>query len=76
MPSGNEMPVDWRVTQDPQTGTFQIIDMTVAGIDAAIMLRTMAEATLAETDIDGLIPQWRAAFTRRGGTQQPTVTSP
>ncbi len=69
LPSGNAMPVDWRVSQDPRTGTFQIIDMTVAGIDAAIMLRTMAQATLAETDIDGLIPHWRAAFTRRSGAE-------
>jgi ABC-type transporter MlaC component len=78
LPSGTEVPVDWRVEPNPKTGSFRIGDMTVAGIDAAIMLRTMAEATLAETDLDGLIPNWRAALVRRtGGTaKHPTVTSP
>ncbi len=31
------------------------------------MLRTMAEVTLAETDIDGLIPHWRRLSPRRSG---------
>jgi ABC-type transporter MlaC component len=76
--SGTEVPVDWRLERNPATGDFRISDTTVAGIDAAIMLRTMAEATLAETDLDGLIPNWRAALVRRtGGTaEHPTVTSP
>jgi ABC-type transporter MlaC component len=82
LPSGSVVPIDWRLAQDPETGTFQITDITVVGIDAAIMLRTMAEATLAETDIAGLIPQWRAALVRRepasgaGNAERPTVTSP
>jgi ABC-type transporter MlaC component len=82
LPSGTELPVDWRVARNPQTGTFQIIDISVAGFDAAIMLRTMAETTLAETDIDGLIPRWRATLNRReqataaGNPPRPTVTSP
>jgi len=82
LPSGTEVPVDWRVAVDPQAGTFQIIDITVVGIDVAIMLRTMAETTLAETDIDGLIPHWRAALVRSeqttagGNAEHPTVTSP
>jgi ABC-type transporter MlaC component len=76
LPSGTAVPVDWRLAQDPGTGTFQIIDITVAGIDAAIMLRTMAETSLAETDIDGLIPQWRANLIRRTSAQRSTVTSP
>lgn len=76
LPSGTTVPVDWRVTENPETGTFQIIDIIVAGIDAAIMLRSMAEATLAETDVDGLIPHWRATLTRRRIAERPTVTSP
>jgi hypothetical protein len=31
---------------------------------------------LAETDIDGLIPQWRAGLIRRTSAQRSTVTSP
>lgn len=78
LPSGTALPVDWRVAQNAGTGTFQIVDIMVAGIDAAIMLRTMAETSLAETDIDGLIPQWRATLVRPtgGSVQRPTVTSP
>jgi ABC-type transporter MlaC component len=76
LPSGTAVPVDWRVARNAGTGTFQIIDIVVAGIDAAIMLRTMAQTGLAETDIDGLIPQWRATLVRRTSSAQPTVTSP
>jgi len=82
LPSGTTVPVDWQVVQNPATGTFQIIDITVAGINAAMTLRSMAEVTLAETDVDGLIPRWRATLVRRqqattgGSAEQPTVTSP
>jgi ABC-type transporter MlaC component len=76
LPSGTAIAVDWRVTQNPETGTFQIVDISVVGIDAAIMLRSMAEATLAETDIDGLIPHWRATLVRDTVAEHPTVTSP
>jgi ABC-type transporter MlaC component len=76
LPSGTALPVDWRVTRNPETGTFQIVDISVVGIDAAIMLRSMAEATLAQTDIDGLIPHWRATLVRRTASEHPTVTSP
>ena len=65
LPSGTAVPVDWKVARDPAHGTFQIIDITVAGINAAMALRSMAEVTLAETDIDGLIPRWRMALARR-----------
>jgi ABC-type transporter MlaC component len=67
MPSGTALPVDWQVTRDPITGNYQITDITVAGINAAVALRSMTEATLAETDIDGLIPRWRSALARRQG---------
>jgi hypothetical protein len=40
------------------------------------MLHSMAEATLSETGIDGLIPRWRAALVRRTVAERPTVTSP
>jgi ABC-type transporter MlaC component len=70
MPSGTALPVDWQVMQDPATGTFQIADITVAGVNATMALRSMTEATLAETDIDGLIPRWRNALARR---QPPAV---
>ncbi len=82
LPSGTTVPVDWRLEQNPATGTFQIIDISVVGIDAAILLRSMAETTLAETDIEGLIPRWRATLARRaqsstgGSAARPTVTSP
>ena len=76
LPSGTAVPIDWRLAQNPETGTFQIINITVVGIDAAILLRTMTETTLAETDIDGLIPHWRAALVRNDNAQRPTVTSP
>jgi ABC-type transporter MlaC component len=64
LPSGTTLPVDWKVAQDPARGTFQVVDITVAGINAAMALRSMAEVTLAETDIDGLIPRWRTALAR------------
>ncbi|WP_459858647.1 ABC transporter substrate-binding protein [Dongia sp. agr-C8] len=64
MPSGRELPVDWQVMRDPADGTFQITEITVAGINAAMALRSMTEATLAETDIDGVIPRWRSALAR------------
>jgi len=78
LPTGVTVPVDWRLAQNARTGSFQINDMTVAGIDAAIMLRTMANTSLAEADIDGLIPRWRAAFANRirGSAERATVTSP
>lgn len=76
LPSGTVVPIDWRLAQNPETGTFQIININVVGIDAAILLRTMTETTLAETDIDGLIPHWRAALVRNDNAQRPTVTSP
>jgi ABC-type transporter MlaC component len=78
LPSGTAVPVDWRVARDPANGTFQIIDISVAGFNAAMLLRSAAEATLARTDIDGLIPHWRATLARRsaGATESPTVTSP
>jgi ABC-type transporter MlaC component len=63
-PSGMSVPVDWQVVQDPAHGTFQITGITVAGINAAMALRSMTEATLTETDIDGLIPRWRMALAR------------
>ncbi|WP_395020786.1 ABC transporter substrate-binding protein [Dongia sp.] len=64
LPSGTALPVDWLVIADPTNGTFQITDITVAGINAAMALRSMTEASLAETDIDGLIPSWRTALAR------------
>jgi ABC-type transporter MlaC component len=67
-PSGMSVPVDWQVVQDPAHGTFQITDITVAGINAAMALRSMTEATLTETDIDGLIPRWRMALARHQQT--------
>jgi ABC-type transporter MlaC component len=78
LPSGPTVPVDWRVARNPATGTFQIIDITVAGFNAATLLRSMTEATLAETDIDGVIPHWRASLARRSGghAESATVTSP
>jgi len=79
LPSGTTLPVDWQVVRDPGNGTFQVSDINVAGINMAMALRSMAEATLAETDIDGLIPRWRMVLARRTGEsagQQPTVTSP
>ena len=68
LPSGSTMPVDWKVAQDPARGTFQVIDITVAGINAPMALRSMAEVSLAETDIDGLIPRWRTTLARRAPT--------
>jgi ABC-type transporter MlaC component len=65
LPSGMTLPVDWQVMPDPVHGTFQITEITIAGINAALALRSMAEATLAETDINGLIPRWRMAFAHR-----------
>jgi ABC-type transporter MlaC component len=65
LPSGATLPIDWQVARDPANGTFQITDITVAGINAAMALRSMADVTLAETDIDGLIPRWRATLARR-----------
>jgi ABC-type transporter MlaC component len=78
LPSGTAVPVDWRVARNPGNGTFQIIDISVAGFNAAMLLRSAAEATLAKTDIDGLIPHWRATLARRsaGVAESPTVTSP
>jgi ABC-type transporter MlaC component len=77
LPSGTSVPVDWRVASDPTTGGLQIVDLTVAGFNAAMLLRSMAEATLEKTDVEGLIPHWRAAMTRRtAGTEGATVTSP
>jgi ABC-type transporter MlaC component len=78
LPSGPTLPVDWRVAENPSSGTFQIIDINVAGFDAATLLRSMTEATLAKTDIDGVIPQWRAALAKRAASQaeSATVTSP
>ena len=66
--SGTTLPVDWQVVRNPANGTFQIIDLTVAGINAAMALRSMADVTLAETDIDGLIPRWRTTLARRQQT--------
>jgi len=68
LPSGRTLPVDWQLVRNPGSGTFQITDITVAGINVAMALRSMAEASLAETDIDGLIPRWRTALTRRQQT--------
>jgi ABC-type transporter MlaC component len=65
MPSGLTVPVDWQVAPNPAHGTFQITDIAVAGINAAIALRSMAQVTLEQTDIDGLIPRWRATLARR-----------
>jgi len=65
LPSGVSVPVDWQVVPDPAHGTFLITDITVAGINGAMALRSMAEATLAETDIDGVIPRWRRTLARR-----------
>jgi ABC-type transporter MlaC component len=78
LPSGTVLPVDWQVARDPARGNFQIIDITVAGFNAASVLRSMTEATLAKTDIDGLIPHWRATLARHGArpAEGPTVTSP
>jgi len=68
LPSGKTLPVDWQVVPDPANGTFQITDITVAGINATMALRSMADVTLAETDIDGLIPRWRTTLARRQQT--------
>ena len=67
LPSGQALPVDWRLARDPASGSFQITDIVVLEIDAAIMLRSMAGTLLADgrTDIDDLIPQLRAALARR-----------
>jgi ABC-type transporter MlaC component len=64
-PSGMSVPVDWQVVPDSLHGTFQVTEISVAGINAAMALRSMAEASLTETDIDGLIPRWRMALARR-----------
>lgn len=80
LPSGAALPIDWQVARDPQNGTFQITDIAILGIDAAIMLRSMAGTMLAEgkTGIDDLIPRLRAALVRRTGADaaSPAVTSP
>jgi ABC-type transporter MlaC component len=80
LPSGTAIPVNWQVAQNPADGTFQVTKIDVAGIDAAIMLRTIATTALSEgqTDVDGLIPWFRAALERRSGEAAPraTVTSP
>lgn len=78
LPSGTAVPIDWSVARTPTHGTFQIIDISVAGFNAAGLLRSMAEATLAETGVDGLIPHWRATLARRaaGSAGSATVTSP
>jgi ABC-type transporter MlaC component len=65
LPSDMTLPVDWRVVRDPADGAFRITDIAISGIDAAVALRSMAEATLADTDLDGLIPRWRTALARR-----------
>jgi ABC-type transporter MlaC component len=80
LPSGKAVPIDWQVAQDPADGTFQITDVAVLGIHAAMMLRTIAETMLGDgkTGVEELIPQLRAALNRRAGTDpaRPTVTSP
>ena len=78
LPSGTAVPVDWRVARNPSNGSFQIIDISVAGFNAAMLLRSAADATLARTDIDGLIPHWRATLARRSAdaAEAPPVTSP
>jgi|APAra7269096979_1048534.scaffolds.fasta_scaffold11083_3 ABC-type transporter MlaC component len=83
VPAGPTLPVDWRVAANPANGTFQILDISVAGFDAATMLRNMTEASLEKSSIEDVIPQWRAALARRMPRQgdsatvtRPTVTSP
>jgi ABC-type transporter MlaC component len=73
LPSGMAVPVEWRVAPSPAYGTpahgtFQITDITIAGINAAMALRGMAQVTLEKTDIEGLIPRWRATLARRQQT--------
>lgn len=77
LPSGASVPVDWHVATDPTTGSLQVVDLTVVGLNAVMMLRTMAEATLEKTDVEGLIPTWRATIARHAGDPEgATVTSP
>lgn len=75
LPSGRGLPVDWRLTQNPATGTFQVTGISVAGLDAAIVLRSVAADMLADgrTQVDDLIPRLRASLTRHTGE---TVASP
>jgi len=64
LPSGAALPLDWHVAQNPTNGTFQITDVALAGMDAAIMLRGMAATALADgkTGVDGLIQRLRRAL--------------
>jgi ABC-type transporter MlaC component len=69
LPSGAAVPIDWQVVQDPAHGTFQITDITVAGMSVHVLLRSVAETMLADgqTGIDDLIPRLRHALARRSG---------
>jgi hypothetical protein len=68
------------VAARPADGTFQITRIAVAGMDGAILLRSVAAAAMGEgqTDAEGLIPWLRAALSRHqaGGPAMPTSASP
>ena len=80
LPSGKALPVDWQVEPRPADGTFQITHIAVAGMDGAILLRSVAATVLAEgaTDAEGLIPWLRAALSRHAedGTATPASATP
>jgi ABC-type transporter MlaC component len=78
LPSGKTLPVDWQMARDPAKGTFRITDVAAVGIDAAILLRSVATTLLAdgETDIGGLIPRLRAALLRRAAAQPSAAPPP
>jgi len=80
LPSGMALPVDWQVVPQTADGTFQISQIAVAGMDGAILLRSVAATALAEgqTDAEGLIPWLRAALARHAedGSATPASASP
>jgi ABC-type transporter MlaC component len=80
LPSGQSLPVDWQVTQNPTDGTFQVTDIAVTGMHAAFVLRGMAMAAMDDGEtVASLIPRLRSALNHRtrGATSgSATVTSP
>jgi phospholipid transport system substrate-binding protein len=71
--SAEPVPVTWYVHQDGATGARRIVDFSLAGIDARIMLRTLAAGALERDsgNFAGLIALLRQVA-GRAATERPT----
>ena len=77
LPGGPDLPLDWIVNSPDPDGRYHITDIVLLGIDARVMLRSIATSALSEGDrnLNRVVALFRRAAAQALSTAPPATTA-